>query len=224
MSPGILNVGAGDVGSLRVVTAARPWPDDVQEGRAPATDLSGRIFWRLRVLCYLGFSRSSWSSYWLCACACGRIVAVRGKSLRRSHAGTQSCGCLAAELASSRSWRGHGDLSRHYWNHLKHHAAERGVPFAITIEEAWTQFEAQGGRCALSGVALTMGRYRPRERSFGVHPRLGTASLDRKDSGLGYTPSNVQWVLKEINRMKGRLSDEAFVFLCKAVAAHNGSA
>ena len=37
---------------------------------------------------------------WLCTCECGKLLVVRGDSLRSGN--TQSCGCLRDELAAER--------------------------------------------------------------------------------------------------------------------------
>jgi hypothetical protein len=80
------------------------------------------------------------------------------------------------------------------------------MAFSVTIQEAWQLFETQGRKCALSGVPLSFSS-----------PK--SASLDRKDSKLGYTLNNVQWLHKEINRMKGVLGDSEFVAWCKLVSS-----
>ena len=69
--------------------------------------------------------------------------------------------------------------------------------------------EKQGMACAESGIALT--------------PK--TATLDHKialSRGGSRTMENVQIVHEEVNRMKGTLSHDRFVELCRAVAAWNG--
>ena len=48
-----------------------------------------------------------------------------------------------------------------------------------------------------------------------------TASLDRIDNTKGYTQDNVQWVHKDINRIKSDLSQEYFLTLCKTVVDWN---
>lgn len=65
-------------------------------------------------------------------------------------------------------------------------------------------FEAQNGKCALSGIDLVK------------NPR--TWSIDRIDSNRGYELNNVQLVDKRINMMKGTLSQEDFISLCVSVA------
>lgn len=98
---------------------------------------------------------------------------------------------------------------------IRRSADKRGI--SLEVDQAFLSelFKTQGGRCALSGVPLQL----PRDESGGGT----TASLDRIDSGLGYTPINVQWVHKEINRMKGCLEDKSFIQWCMMVTTHNGS-
>lgn len=44
--------------------------------------------------------------------------------------------------------------------------------------------------------------------------RLQTASLDRIDSSKGYIEGNVQWLHKDINRLKINYSDEDLIQIC----------
>jgi hypothetical protein len=200
----------------------RAGPSDLVIKRYPAVDLVGRRYGRLLVTEYLGFSKSSWCSHWKCRCDCGWVVSVPGKALTRSDGATRSCGCIAAELSAQRAWKGHGELSRHYFHHVRLRAQRDDIVFNLTIEDAWDLFVTQDRRCALSGVEINFGRYRPAatDRRRGDWPRLNTASLDRVDSGDGYVLGNVQWVHKELNRMKGALSANEFVALCTSVVEH----
>lgn len=43
------------------------------------------------------------------------------------------------------------------------------------------------------------------------------ASLDRIDSSLGYIIGNVQWVYKGVNFMKGEMSHDYFIEMCKMI-------
>jgi hypothetical protein len=51
--------------------------------------------------------------------------------------------------------------------------------------------------------------------------RVWTASVDRIDSSKDYVEGNVQWLHKDINRMKWDLDTDKFIELCKLVANKN---
>lgn len=50
----------------------------------------------------------------------------------------------------------------------------------------------------------------------------GVASLDRIDSSQGYIKGNVQWVHKDINKMKFDLSQDRFLELCNIIVQNRG--
>jgi hypothetical protein len=99
------------------------------------------------------------------------------------------------------------------WTHIERHAKDRGLAFSVSIEDAWAKFEQQGRRCALSGVALSMTLHK-------AAYAMRTASLDRIDNAKGYTTGNIQWLHKDVNRMKGAFSTDRFIELCVSVAIH----
>lgn len=202
----------------------RQGPSDLIIRRGCSEDLVGRQFGRLTVLEYLGFSRSAWSSYWRCRCLCGRIVDV-GKSIRRRKNPTESCGCLAAERASRRQWQGTGDIGQQHFRRIYNRAQADGIEFNLSIEQLWSIFQSQNGVCALSGMKIEFGRYAPEGRArHDGRARLSTASLDRIDSSKGYIVGNVQWVHKDINKMKGVFDQSRFIALCKAVTQYHPEA
>ena len=45
-----------------------------------------------------------------------------------------------------------------------------------------------------------------------------TASLDRIDSTKGYVPGNIQWVHKDINRIKNKFSMDELLSYVKKIA------
>ena len=77
----------------------------------------------------------------------------------------------------------------------------------VTASELMSLLESQRFMCALSGVAIT--------------PR--TAALDHNVSvadGGTHAISNLQWLVGDVNRMKGRMSSAAFIEVCRRVVAH----
>jgi len=187
-------------------------------------DLCGRRFGRLAVISRHSSSRNGHVK-WLCHCECGAQTVVFGTHLLRGN--TRSCGC-AKPVFGNRvwpkgdkhcQWKGCGEISGRFWKGIVRCAngskKRRKIELGITIEDAWKLFLAQGRRCALSGLELKFPtRY---------VDRSGTASLDRIDSLLGYVMGNVQWVHKDINRMKSTLTQSRFIELCGLVAAHNSA-
>jgi hypothetical protein len=95
-----------------------------------------------------------------------------------------------------------------YFNSVKRRAESKDRDFSIKIEDIWELFIKQDRKCALSGLPIAF-------------LDEGTASLDRVDSSLGYTPENVQWVHKDVNRMKMAFSDTAFIWMCALIVNHN---
>ena len=72
--------------------------------------------------------------------------------------------------------------------------------------------------CAYSGIALEL------PKSSGKSSQITTASLDRIDSSKGYIIGNIQFVSIAINRMKGEMSHEETIELCKIIALnYNGA-
>jgi hypothetical protein len=108
------------------------------------------------------------------------------------------------------NWTGCGELTGDKWNQIVRSAnGKKGrtpITLIITIQEAWELFEKQGRKCALTGLDINL------------NGREGTASLDRIDSNQGYIHGNIQWVHKDINRMKNVYSQERFIQCCNLVA------
>jgi hypothetical protein len=103
-----------------------------------------------------------------------------------------------------------GALTGAKWSVICHNAKTRGHQIQISQEYAANLFDRQMGRCALSGAQLTLDAPRPQI----------TASLDRIDNKLGYVEGNVQWIHKDVNKMKTDLSQDIFVGWANRIATH----
>jgi hypothetical protein len=79
------------------------------------------------------------------------------------------------------------------------------------MEYAWALFLEQDRRCAFTDWPLYFNK-----TNKGRSDR--TASLDRIDSNLGYIEGNVQWIHRDVNKLKKNFSDEYFLQICQAVA------
>ena len=145
---------------------------------------------------------------WMCECDCGKTRTFTANSLQSGR--TKTCGC-GVKGSEHLNWKGHGEISGRYFTSLKWGAKNRDFAFDVTIEEIWQLFLDQDGLCILSGLPI----------KFSRDTQSATASLDRKDPNVGYVTGNVQWVHKDINRMKMDLTDTRFIELCSHVCGHS---
>lgn len=137
---------------------------------------------------------------WVCRCKCGKSAIYKGSELRAGK--VKTCGCRIGIL-SKRNWQGYGEIPKAYWKSMSENAARRGLLFEIEIQYINCLYLAQDKKCSLSGLDLTF--------------RDGSASLDRIDSSKGYIEGNVQWVHKDVNRMKQSFSQQRFIFICERI-------
>lgn len=163
----------------------------------PQTDLTGLKTDKLSVIKYIG------KSLWECLCECGNICYVKTAHLRAKQ---RSCGCVKAQTAQlSPAWKGTKHISLKHYNKILNRASLRSYSCDVTIDFLDNLFVQQNMLCALSGAKLD----------------LKTMSLDRIDSSKGYIKGNVQWVHKDINRMKMEMSQSKFIEWCKLIASMN---
>ena len=108
----------------------------------------------------------------------------------------------------------HHTIPSRYFYSLISGAERRNIKFEIDIDDLWNQFEKQNGKCALSKLDLKF-------PFFGERPTAQTASLDRINSDIGYIINNIQWLHKDVNKMKWELEQEKFINLCKLISENN---
>lgn len=154
------------------------------------------------------FKKNKWGSYLVEAqCAvCGAVVEKVADALRQS-------GCRECYLEERK--QNYAGLSVNLFNRIKDNAVKREFEFNITIEQVWSLFEKQKGLCALSGVEIFF------DHTSSLHSerrKKTTASLDRKDSSIGYVLDNIQWVHKKVNVMKMDMNQDSFIDFCEAIA------
>jgi len=137
---------------------------------------------------------------------------ITKRSTTALHRG-DTTGCV--QCMANKRFLGHEDLSMSYLNSIMIGAKKRNLEYDVAPEYLWTLFMDQDKKCALSDVEITL------DPQFSVHyatKRITqTASLDRINSSRGYVEGNVQWVHKNINLLKGSLSQSKFIELCELV-------
>lgn len=136
-----------------------------------------------------------------------RTVYCSGKDLRGGH--NISCGCKN---------KGYNDIiPGYFFANIKCRARNKNREFNIDYQYICELFKNQKGRCVLTGrqISFSINKVEFEEK------RTTTASLDRIDSKKGYIKGNVQWIHKDLQRIKSDYSQDNFIKLCKEVYLWN---
>jgi len=179
-------------------------------------DITGQPFGRWTVVkrdLNRGATPDDQNVYWLCRCQCGTEKSVMGMTLKSGRS-TQCRRCWE---------QGHKhNLNARVWGRIIRNAKIRNLSHQLGTPKEGKQFlydllhNKQAGRCALSGLPISISN-----TIKGDMHGESTASLDRIDSSKGYTRDNVQWVHKDVNKMKMDLEQPVFIALCKTIASYN---
>lgn len=180
-------------------------------------DLKGKKFGKLEAISFHEIGTGG-RSKWLCKCSCGNDKIVFADNLLRG--ATKSCGC---------SWRIKGkkhhlfsgieEISGAYLHRARQGAISRNLEYSVTNDYLWEIYTNQGKKCALSGLPID---FQP-STNIKRGGKKQTASLDRIDSSKGYIKGNIQWVHKDINKIKQDLKEDYFIELCKAIVQNVGN-
>lgn len=144
---------------------------------------------------------------WECRCDCGNMKICFTQSL--SVRCIKSCGCLIHIFDRKKNKFDTTLVKYWFFRRFEQGAISRNLDFTITQEYISNLFINQNAKCVLSGIDITL----PKSSR-----ECGTASLDRIDNTKGYIEGNVQWVHKDINKMKNTHTQDKFIEWCKLVA------
>jgi len=141
------------------------------------------------------------NTLWDCICDCGEMRTMFYSNLSRA----KKCTC---------NFQRDEHILNQIFASTKNSAIKRKIEFDknLTKEILLELLEKQNYLCALSGIKLQIGRY---------HQNIETtASIDRIDSSVGYTINNIQWVHKDINKLKTDFGQVEFLKYCNIVAQY----
>lgn len=146
---------------------------------------------------------------WKVKCECGVDKQISKYHLVYGNVvGCSNCLADRVRFEECKNWKSSARyVTGMYYQKIKKAAEKRNIFFDITREELDNIFQQQDKRC----------KYTKMELVFETHGKKGNASLDRIDSNKGYIKSNLQWVHKDVNRMKWDISHEDFVKICKLI-------
>lgn len=155
--------------------------------------------------------RGSKKGKWVARCKCGYEHDVYAHAIRRQ----RSCvKCKQTRGSEHHSWKGCGEISHDLFTNYKHSAAAKNLPFEVSIEYLWDLFLKQNRKCALTGEELY---FNPTFKD----KTNKTASPDRIDSTKGYIEGNIQWVHRDVNKIKKNIPNDRFIEICLAIANYN---
>jgi len=153
-------------------------------------DLTRQTFGRLRVKELSPVRNKYRYTVWICECSCGNSKLVPVSSSNLVNGVTKSCGCLKRD---SLRLRLRIRPFESVYNYLVRHASLRDIKVGLTYEEFLKYTDEK--QCHYCGSFIPWNPYR---MGRGSAPYF----LDRKDSEVGYMPSNLVVCCGKCNRGK----------------------
>lgn len=144
-----------------------------------------------------------------CICDCGQAKSVSCNNIITGH--TKTCGC------SQYSINHHEFISARFYHSVYRSAITRGLEFSLTPDDIWEIYLKQNKKCFYTGLDIVFAKNWKEMDNL-----IQTASLDRIDNSKGYDKNNIRLVHKQVNIMRGPLTDGDFIKLCVMVANKHG--
>lgn len=142
---------------------------------------------------------------WICNCKCGEKTSVISSHLLSGNV-------YRCSKCKYKSQQINGKFSKTFYLHIRDNAGKRNIEFNLSFEFLCKLFKKQKGFCAITKKPIIFAETIKSHKNGKT-----TASLDRIDSSKGYIKNNVQWVHKDVNKMKSNLNEKDFIELCKNV-------
>ncbi len=97
-----------------------------------------------------------------------------------------------------------------FWRRVANTASRCNREFKVRLDFALNLLKNQENKCALTDLPISFAKtWKEKVKT--------TASLDRIDSSIDYSEDNVQWVHKDVNRMKLEFSVKYLRYLCTLI-------
>jgi hypothetical protein len=176
-------------------------------------DIEGKKFGQLTVIEFIGVEKKI--GIWKCLCDCGNYKNIRYRDLRSGNSTT--CGCGKTKFKNqNKNWRGYGEIPKTLFSSMKKNAVKRGILVGtdIDLKYLWELYLVQNGKCAISGLDIIF-------PNASLTRNTGTCSIDRIDSSIGYIDGNIQWVHKDINKMKMDFNQDVFINYCRIISKNS---
>jgi hypothetical protein len=120
----------------------------------------------------------------------------------------KSCTAAYSQQLRAKSPRHRLSLS---FNTARISARRKKITFSLTVDYLLKLWKKQNGQCFYSGVQML----------YTGGGALESVSIDRVDSGKGYTADNVVLCCTYVNRMKNAVSAGKFIWWCDRIARHS---
>ena len=115
---------------------------------------------------------------------------------------------------------------RNLFNTAKRRAERQGTPFDMKVDDWLAIYDAQEGKCALSGIEMTF-TWDKNHPTFNAGAKLVkwpyNISPDQIDAGKGYVKGNVQFLCAQVNVMKAELPTNVLLRIVCAMYHHNNT-
>lgn len=99
------------------------------------------------------------------------------------------------------------NVARRLWYGARGRAKSAGLEFSLSLE--WIQAKLDGGKCEGTGLPFVASEKKGRCAPF-------SPSIDRRDSGKGYTPENCRMILWALNMALSEWGDEVYELVARA--------
>lgn len=97
------------------------------------------------------------------------------------------------------------------WKACRKNAGSRKIPFALTLDDVEQLVKRSGLKCEVTGIKFND------IKPDGMRVRPWRASLDRKDSAIGYTAENCRLVCTSVNLAMNQFGESFFGTLLEAM-------